>query len=794
MKFSENWLREWVDPGVDRETLCRRLDMIGLEVESVAELGAGLDHVVVAQIVSAERHPEADRLQVCQVDTGHGSVQIVCGAPNARAGLKAPLAQIGAALPNGMAIKAARLRGVESQGMLCSARELGLDQDATGLMELPDDAPVGTPLARYLALPDASIELGLTPNRADCLGLRGVAYDVAASFGRQVAMPAIEPVAAAHDSQRGVRLDAPAQCPRYCGRVVSGIDARARTPVWMAERLRRGGIRPISIAVDITAYVMLELGQPMHAFDQARLQGDIHVRAARAGEKITLLDGREVEVDEGFLVVADDGGAVALAGIMGGLDSRVTDDTVDVFLESAHFVPSAITGRARRLGMHTDASHRFERGVDPELPRLAIERATALLTAIAGGQPGPVVEAVSASHLPNRAPVALRRARIGRLLGVEVADADVERVLSTLGMSVAADGDGWLVTPPSWRFDIAIEEDLIEEVARIHGYDRIPTRAPAGELAPALPGEGRLADSRLRSTLAARGWLEALTFAFVDGTLLDRWLLSGPRVELANPLSAELAVMRPSLLPGLVQALAYNRARQQDRVRLFELGRSFHQKTDNFSGEIDQLALVMAGPADAEQWGAARRPADFHDLKGDLEALIALGGDGRRWQFEPAADVPWLHPGRSARVLRDGVVVGFAGALHPAVQKALDLGSDPVHVAEIELDALRQARVPAATGLSRFPQVRRDIAVLVSDAVAYSALQGAVREAVGELLEDLVVFDEYRGKGLPDGLKSIAMGLILRNPSRTLTDEDADQAVASAVQALNKAFQAELRG
>ena len=794
MKFSENWLREWVDPGVDRETLCRRLDMIGLEVESVAELGAGLDQVVVAQILGAERHPEADRLQICQVDTGSGTVQIVCGAPNARAGLKAPLAQIGAVLPNGMAIKAARLRGVDSQGMLCSAKELGLDQDASGLMELPADAPVGTPLATFLGLPDASIELGLTPNRADCLGLRGIAFDVAACFGRGVNAPAIHPVAPVHDQMRAVRLDAPDLCPRYIGRVITGIDARASTPVWMAERLRRGGVRPISIAVDVTAYVMLELGQPMHAFDQARLVGDIRARRATAGEKLILLDGREVEVDEEFLVIADDSGAIALAGIMGGQGSRVTDDTVDVFLEAAHFAPAAIIGRARRLGMHTDASHRFERGVDPELPRLAIERATALLLDIAGGQPGPLVEAASADQLPRRDAVSLRRQRIGRLLGISVDDAEVERILATLGMQVTATAGGWSVTPPGWRFDIAIEEDLIEEVARIHGYDRIPARAPAGELAPALPSESRLADSRLRACLASRGWQEALTFAFVEGALLDRWQLDEPRVELANPLSAELAVMRPSLLPGLIDALAYNRARQQERVRLFELGRSFHLKHDDFSGEIDRIAMVMAGQADAEQWGTGKRAADFHDLKGDLEALIALGGESARWRFEPATDVSWLHPGRAARIIRDDVVVGFAGALHPTLQKALDLGSDAVHVAEIGLEALRQARVPVAAGLSRFPQVRRDIAVLVADSVPYAQLAATVRQAVGEHLEDLRVFDEYRGKGLPDGLKSIAMGLILRHPSRTLTDEDADLAVDSAVQALKKAFQAELRG
>ncbi len=797
MKFSENWLREWVDPGVSRDELCHRLDMIGLEVESVAEVGGGLDRVVVAEIIDAKPHPDADRLQICQVQAGtNAPVQIVCGAPNARVGLKAPLATVGARLSNGVEIKAAKLRGVESAGMLCSAKELGLDQDASGLMELPADAPNGAALAAFLGLPDASIELGLTPNRADCLGMLGLAYDVAASFGRPLREPESRPVTPTIAELRAVRLDAGNACPRYLGRVIRGLNVRASTPIWLAERLRRAGVRPISAVVDVTSYVMLELGQPMHAFDHNRLQGDIVVRMASPGERLKLLDGREAELDDDFVVVADQAGGQALGGVMGGFDSRVTDDTSSVFLESAHFAPAAIIGRARRLGMHTDASHRFERGVDPDLPRRAIERATELLLAIAGGEPGPVTEAVNEAALPRRSAVQLRRARIGRLLGIEIGDAEVERILGTLGMRVEATVEGWQATPPSRRFDIAIEEDLIEEVARIHGYDQVPTRAPGGDLAPTLPSERSLGDGLLRRTLAARGWQEAICFAFVDAALLRHWRQIDGTIDLANPLSAELGVMRPSLLPGLVQALAHNRARQQERLRLFELGRSFHAGEGGAPVEIDCLALAALGAAEDEHWNGqaqGRRAVDFYDLKGDLEALIGLGGEPDRWRFEAATNIAWLHPGRSARVFRDDVEVGRVGVLHPDLIAALDL-DDEVAVAEVQLEALRSARVPMATGVSRYPVVRRDIAVQVPHAVAYGDMANAIRQTLGGLLEELRVFDEYRGPGLSVGVKSVAMGLILRDPSRTLTHDEADSAMHRAVQVLTDRFQAVLRG
>src|SRR5688572_29291251 len=597
MKFSENWLRQHVPTTATRDELAATLTAIGLEVEDMAVLGESLDGVVVAQIVSAEKHPEADRLQVCQVDTGNGMVQIVCGAPNARAGLRAPLATVGANLPGGIAIKAAKLRGVESFGMLCSAKELGVDPDASGLLELPADAPVGAPLAQYLGLPDATIEIKLTPNRADCFSVRGIAFDVAAALGSEVRAFDVAPVAAGSDATLPVELQAGARVPRFAGRVIDGVNATVPTPVWMAERLRRSGVRPISFLVDVTQYVMLELGQPMHAFDKDTLEGDVVVRAARAGEELKLLDGRTVALDDEFLVVSDSRGgrgarAVALGGIMGGFDTRVTDATRNVFLEAAHWIPSAIIGRSRKLGLHTDAGHRFERGVDPELPRIAVEYATKLILDIAGGVAGPTVDVTLAQHLQAPRPIVLRRARLSRVLGLHVADTEVERILRALGLAVENVADGWRVVPPSRRFDLEIEEDLIEEIARIHGYDAIPTTLPAGAARLVAPSETRVDEATARRQLAARDYLEAVNYAFVDADLLAKWGLTDGNVPLANPLSGELGVMRTALLPGLVASLGRNAARQQSRVRLFELGNVFAAKAGGAPIETARIAAA----------------------------------------------------------------------------------------------------------------------------------------------------------------------------------------------------------
>ncbi|HEX4480203.1 MAG TPA: phenylalanine--tRNA ligase subunit beta [Rudaea sp.] len=791
MKFSENWLRSLVDLSADTATLERRFNMIGHEVESLERLGASLDGVVVAEIVACEKHPQADKLQVCTVSVGNAQLQIVCGAPNARAGLKAPLAIIGAILPNGIEIKKAALRGVESNGMLCSAKELGIDADASGLLELASDAPAGKALSDYLGLPDNVIELGLTPNRADCLSLRGIAIDVAAAFDAKRKFDAIDPIAPKSKRTIDVKLNADADCPRYVGRVIEGVNPNADTPLWMSERLRRSGIRPISILVDITQYVMLELGQPMHAYDAAKLNGAIEVRRARKDEKTKLLDGRDYTLTPEYLVIADAKESVGLAGIMGGLDSRVTDTTRDIFLEAAHFAPATIMGRARNLALHTDASHRFERGVDPELPRIAMERATQLVLSIAGGTAGPIGEAAIEASLPKRHAVALRRTRLSRVLGITVPDADVERILTALDMNVERTSDGWRATPPTRRFDIEIEEDLIEEVARIHGYDNVPTHAPSGELALHLRPESEVAMSRLNLQLASSGYREAICYSFVAPELLEKWSLADGAVALANPLSADLAVMRTSLLPGLVEILQSNRNRQQERVRLFESGLVFN----NASGELKQspnIAAVACGRAQPESWTGDKRVVDFYDVKADVENLLRLGGGKRAIEFRPSS-CAWLHPGRSADVVVDGAIIGIVGGLHPRLLKALDIDED-IQVFELDVASVTAGRVPRARPISRFPSVRRDIAIVVPDSVPYASIETTVRRALGAALSDLLVFDQYQGPNLGSGVKSLAIGLILQDDSRTLTDQDADSFVSRAVTALEQECHARLRG
>lgn len=798
MKFSENWLRSHVPTTASRDELSAVLTAIGLEVEEVTALGDGLQHVVVARIVEAERHPEADRLQVCKVDAGQAELlQIVCGAPNARPGLVAPLAMVGAQIGE-LKIRPAKLRGVESNGMLCSAKELGLDNDASGLLELPDDAPVGQTLVEYLGLPDASIEIKLTPNRADCFSIRGIAYDVAAATRSEVLDFIAEPIAAQGSRELAIQLDAGAEAPRYLGRVIEGVNAAAKTPLWMAERLRRSGVRPVSLLVDITQYVMLELGQPMHAYDLGTLQGTIGVRRSRAGESLKLLDGRDAALDDSFLVVTDADRAVGLAGLMGGFDTRVTDATTAVFLEAAHFAPAAIMGRGRKLGLHTDAGHRFERGVDPALPRTAIEYATRLVLDLAGGTPAPVTEAVHAADLPQPATILLRRARITRVLGITIEDAEVERILRALGMQVVVAGEGWQVTAPSRRFDIAIEEDLIEELARIHGYEQIPTTLPGGASRVAMPSETQLDALSARRQLIARDLQETVNFAFVDDALLSHWQLRDNLVPLANPLSAELAVMRPSLLPGLVATLGRNAARQLGRVRLFELGRVFAQQGGDASLgesrpaplETPRVAAAVCGEAQAVQWGLPTRKVDFHDLKGDLESLAAASG--AVLEFRPSTRA-YGHPVRSAEVFRDGVAIGWIGQIHPRLAKAMDIDVD-VYAFELDLEALSARALPRAGELSRYPAVRRDLAFLVPEQVAWSDLAATIRQAAGPLLRELNLFDRYVGQGVEPGFKSLAMGLILQDKSRTLTDRDVEAVVAEAVTAIEREHHARIRG
>ncbi len=795
MKFSEHWLRQHVNTDADRDTLAATLTAIGLEVEGIEVLGEGLAQVVVGELIACAPHPQADRLQVCQVAAGlDAPLQIVCGAPNARAGLKAPLALIGAVV-GGTTIKQAELRGVASHGMLCSARELGLDADASGLLELPADAPVGAPLAGYLGLPDASIELKLTPNRADCFSLRGIAHDVAAALDSSVVPWQIAPVPAASEQTLAIELHAGADAPRYCGRVLEGVNAAAPTPVWMAERLRRSGVRPLSLLVDVTQYVMLELGQPMHAFDRATLAGPIGVRHARAGETLQLLDGRDVALDAEFLVITDADSAVALAGLMGGMATRVTDATTTVFLEAAHFAPSAIIGRSRRLGLHTDAAHRFERGVDPELPAIAVEYATRLILDHAGGTAGPLCVAEHAGEIPQPRMLRLRGARLARVLGMRVDDAEVVRILGALGMQADADADGWQVQVPTRRFDVAIEEDLIEEVARIHGYDRVPARLPQGATAAPQADEGRVGEPMLGAALRARDARQAICFPFVDEALLQTWGLAADAMPLANPLSRELAVMRPSLLPGLVQALLRNLERQQARVRLYETGRVFHAPVaaGDAPRETMRIAFAVTGARHAEQWATSRDAVDFADLKGDLESLAALSGARLSWR--PSAP-QWAHPGRSADVWReDGAAparLGWAGELHPRMSAALGLDR-PVLAFEVDLALLAQRPLVLAQALSRYPGVRRDLAIVVAEAVPWSEIEACARDAAGPLLRTLWPFDLYQGPSIGAGRKSIAMGLILQDDSRTLTDRDVDAVTGAVTAALTGRLQARLR-
>lgn len=789
MKFPVSWLRQHVLTDADDARIAEALTAIGLEVEDAAPVGGALSGVIVAEIVSLEKHPEADRLNVCQVDVGGSRAQIVCGAPNARAGLKAPLAQVGAELPGGLAIKAAKLRGVESFGMLCSAKELGIDADASGLLELPADAPVGAALADYLGLPDMRFELKLTPNRADCFSVRGIAFDLAAALDTQVQPLEIPEVPVSSDAVRALDIEATADCPRYCGRVIEGLDPRAVTPLWMSEALKRCGIRPVSPLVDITQYVMLELGQPMHAFDAGKLAGPVGVRRARDGEACTLLDGRQVELNPEFTVITDAGRAVAVAGVMGGLDSSVGEGTTAVFLESAHFAPASIIGRARKLGLHTDASHRFERGVDPALPRLALERASALVLQILGGKAGPVVCAESPAHIAPPAAVTLRRARLARVLGMQVADERVERIFRALGMRVEPQTDGWSVTAPSSRFDIAIEEDLIEEVARIVGYEHIPVRTPSGEVPLAARSELAIDEAALRAQLIAMDVQDTINYAFVDAALLATWQLQADALALANPLSTELAVMRTSLLPGLVSALTANSARQQTRLRLFEIGRVFRNRGKDAPLERNALAAVFSGPALPEQWSGKSAPVDFYDAKAVLDA--ALARIGFRAEYAPV-EVPHLHPGRAAEVRVDGQVVGLIGALHPALNKALDLPGD-VYGFEIDLSALPARALPQAAPVSRFPSVRRDLALVVPEAVAWSRIEACVRRCLAESLQSVVLFDVYRGPGLPENAKSLAIGLILHDFSRTLNESEVEQSIAGVLAVLADECQAVLR-
>lgn len=791
MRVPYSWLAEWVEIPWPAPELGKRLTMAGFELDALEPAAPAFSGVMVGEILAAERHPQAEKLRVCTVASGSGEpLQIVCGASNARAGLRSALAVVGARLPDLPPLKAVTLRGVESRGMLCSAKELGLAESSAGILELPADAPVGHSLREYLGLDDAVLELNVTPNRGDAMSIIGIAREVAALARTPLTGPAIERADGQIRDTFPVRLQAPAACPRLVGCVLRGVNNRADTPVWMRERLRRAGVRSISPVVDVTNYVMLELGQPMHAYDLTKLHGEIRVRLARAGEPVTLLDGRTIQADPDVLLITDLKGPVGLAGIMGGEHTSVSAQTTDVFFEVAYFAPAAMIGRARRWGLQTDASQRFERGVDPTLQERATQRAIALLQSIAGGRAGPVTVQEALEHLPQRASISLRRAQLQRVLGVRFAPERVTAALEALQMRVVAAPKVWEVTPPPYRFDVTIEADLIEEVARIVGYEAIPeTDAEAPQRFRWVPEE-RPPEAAVLDTLTGRGYQEAVTLAFVDPVLQGKLFPDTTAAALANPIASDLAVMRVSLWPGLLRATLENQRRQQDRIKLFEHGTRF---LDAGAREIDTLAGVVSGARLPEQWGLpkdAQGPADFYDVKADVEALLAGTGAAGSFTFEAAA-LSCLHPGRSARVRRQGQEVGWIGELHPVLVQELDFVHTPV-LFELDFAALAVSR-PQHQPISRFPQVRRDLAVVVADGVPLEALTERVTAAAPELLKEVRVFDVYRGPGLESGRKSVALGLIFQDISRTLAEEDVERLMASIVGQLHESLNARIR-
>ncbi len=793
MRISEQWLREWVSPKLDTEQLAERLTLAGLEVSALEPASADLKGVVVGRIDSLREHPHADRLKLCSVDIGRRSrLEIVCGAPNVVTGMRVPVALPGTELPNGVHVEKSEIRGEVSMGMLCSALELGLAESAEGILALGSDASLGQPVRDYLQLNDTIMEIELTPNRGDCLSVAGVAREVAALTATRLkaAYTKVRNIPATSKRRFKIKLQAEQDCPRYVGRVIEGINSTATTPIWMIERLRRSGVRSISPVVDVTNYVMLELGQPMHAFDLDKLVGGIRVRHAKKNESLTLLDGTRPRIQAGTLLIADHKGPVALAGIMGGLDSAVMDKTHNLLLESAYFRPQTIAGRARSLGMQTESSFRFERGVDPYLQRQAMQRATSLLLGVVGGRPGPILEESLTRHVPKRASVILRRRRLTQLLAQELPVSKTQGILTRLGMRVSKRGDGWRVTPPSHRFDIEREEDLVEEVARVYGFENLPSQMPRISMGSRFASENHISAERFKTVLVDRDYQEVITYSFVDPALQRLLEPATEPMILRNPISADMAAMRISLWPGLLQAVVYNRNRQQSRLRLFELGRCFVGTGKNLVQEL-MLGGALTGPVLPEQWGSKARAVDFYDAKGDLEALLQVTGGRDEFQLQPGQH-PALHSGQSAEITKNGANVGWLGALHPEFVAKLDL-DDSVFLFQVRISTLQTARIPQFSEVSKFPAIRRDLSFMVDAGVPAQAVLDCAAAAAGELLVDLQLFDEYRGEGIDSGRKSLSLSLTLQDSSRTLKEEIIEAIMVRVIDSLEAGLGAELR-
>ncbi|HDX0975139.1 TPA: phenylalanine--tRNA ligase subunit beta [Pasteurella multocida] len=794
MKFSESWVREWVNPAISTAQLCDQITMLGLEVDSVEKVAGDFSGVVVGEVVECAQHPDADKLRVTKVNVGGDRLlDIVCGAPNCRQGLKVACATEGAVLPGDFKIKKTKLRGQPSEGMLCSFSELGIDVESSGIIELPQDAPVGTNLRDYLTLDDNTVEISLTPNRADCLSIAGIAREIGVVNKLAVNTPHFESVKATITDKVDIQLHAPEACPRYLLRVVKNVNVQAPSPMWLQEKLRRCGIRSIDPVVDVTNYILLELGQPMHAFDAAKVAQPVQVRMAKSGEALVLLDGSTAKLKDNTLLIADQNGPLAMAGIFGGQASGVNAETKDIILEAAFFAPLAIAGRARQYGLHTDSSHRFERGVDFELQRQAMERATALLVEICGGEVGDICEVASDAFLPKLNQVSLRREKLDALLGHHIETETVTDILTRLGLQVSYANDVWQVTSASWRFDIEIEEDLVEEIARIYGYNSIPNKAPLAHLRMREHKEADLDLARIKTALVDADYQEAITYSFVDPKIQSVLHPQQEALVLPNPISVEMSAMRLSLLSGLLGAVQYNQNRQQTRVRLFETGLRFIPDTQAEFGVRQEfvLAAVMTGNKKAEHWAGKAESVDFFDLKGDLESILSLTGTRNLVKFV-AKLYPALHPGQSAAIMLNGEEIGFIGTLHPNAAKQLGLNGKTV-VFEILWQAIATRQVVQAKEISRFPANRRDLAIVVAESVAASDVLDACREVAGETLTQVNLFDVYQGNGVAEGHKSLAISLIIQDNEKTLEEDDINAVVSVVLSELKQRFNAYLR-